>query len=157
MAIAVIVNESAAGAPALAVSAHTRLVGYIGKRAIAIVVVESVLAEVSDEQVFVAVVVVIANAHALSPARVRQTRFGGDISECAVAVVFEEMAMRLAAPRKSFQSPAVDHKDVQPTVAVVIVKRDSAAGGLQQILILVLAPKNSFRVQSRLLADVHKT
>ena len=49
---------------------HSGFFADVGERAVTVVVVEHILAEIGDEQVLVAVVVVVADADALSPARV---------------------------------------------------------------------------------------
>ena len=65
--------------------------GDVGEGAIAIVAVEDVLAVIGDEEIVAAVVVVVADADALSPAGVTEAGFGGDVGEGSVAIVFEEM------------------------------------------------------------------
>ena len=95
----------------------------IGEGAIAVVVVEDVLAPVGDEQIVVAVVVVVADADALSPAGVDESGFGGDVGEGAVAIVFEEMVGGLLSGGKAFEARAVDEEDVQPAVVVVVDRR----------------------------------
>ena len=67
LAVAIIVNESAARAPRFSRSAHACFVRHIGEDAV-IVVVEMVLAVVSDVEIFPAIVIVVADADALSPA-----------------------------------------------------------------------------------------
>ena len=62
------------------------------KRPVALVVVEAVVAVSGDVEVVVAVVVVVADAGALSPAGVGEAGFGGDIGECAIVVVMKEVA-----------------------------------------------------------------
>ena len=66
MAIAIVVDESATRSPSLAGARHARLFCDFGEYAV-IVVVELVLAVVGDVEVFPPVVVVIADANALSP------------------------------------------------------------------------------------------
>src|SRR4029077_16821057 len=58
LAIAIVIDESATGVPALAVGGDTGPGGDIGKRAVAIVVVEDIVAEVGDKQIVETVVVV---------------------------------------------------------------------------------------------------
>ena len=68
-AVAVVVEEGAARAPARAHVAESRRVGHVLERAVARVAEQAVLAPEGDEQILVAVVVVVAGAGALSPAR----------------------------------------------------------------------------------------
>src|SRR6185295_10303054 len=104
----------------------------IGKRAITVIVVKNTLAEVGDKQVFETVVVIIADADALSPAGVRHAGFRGDVGESAVAIVLEEMGSRLLSSGEALQAPAVDQKNIQPAIIVIIVKRHAATRGLQK-------------------------
>ena len=116
--------------------------------------VEDVLTEVGDEQVVIAVVVVVADAHALSPSGVVEPGLQGDVGEGAVAVVLEEVAIRLLAFGEALEPPAVDQENVEPVVVVVVVEGDAAAGGFEQVLVLVLAAEDGFGVEAGLLADV---
>ncbi len=52
--------------------------------------IENVFAKVADEEIIVAVVVVITDAAALSPAGMSDTGFESDVRERAIAIVFEE-------------------------------------------------------------------
>src|SRR6266850_5638563 len=57
---------------------------------------------------------------------------------------------------KTFEAPAVDEKNVEPAVLVVIVESDAAAGGFEKIFVLVLAAVNGFGVQAGFARDVKK-
>ena len=70
----------------------------IAERAVAVVAIEHLMAVVGDEQIDVAVVVVVAGADALSPAAAADARLRGDVGEGAVAVVAIQMAR--PAPRR---------------------------------------------------------
>jgi len=89
------------------------------------------------------------DADALPPARVRDPGLRGHVGEGAVTVVAEEVRSRFAPRRKTLQPRPVHKEDVEPPVVVVVVEGDAAASGFQQIFVLVLAAKNSLRVQSR--------
>src|SRR5580704_800461 len=132
MAVLVVVDPGAAGVPARfwAGLEEARALGDVGEGAIAVVVVENVLAVVGDEEIVVAVVVVVTDAAGLSPtgADVEAGTFGY-IGEGAVAIIFEETAMRFLAFRETFQAPAVDEEEVEPAVVVVVVEGEAAASG----------------------------
>src|SRR5690348_17097688 len=81
-AVTVVVDESAAGVPALAVPGYARFVGYIDKRSITIVVIKDILAEVTDEEIFEAVVIVIADANTLPPSGVGYACLQCYVGEC---------------------------------------------------------------------------
>src|SRR2546425_10566760 len=155
-AVAVVVHEGAAGVPALAIACDAGLGADVGEGAIAVVVVETVFAEVGDEEVVEAVVVVIADANALSPAGMNEAGFDGDIGEGGVAIVFEEAIGGRAARRKTFEASAGDEKNVEPAVVVVVVEGDAAAGGFEQIFVFVFATENCFGVEAGFAGDVEK-
>src|SRR5439155_1759819 len=147
-AVAIVVDESAAGVPALAVSGDSGFFADVSECAIAVVVIENILSEVGDEEIVETVVVVVAYANTLSPAGMKKSCFGGDVSESPIAIVFEEMIGGFLTGGKIFEAPAVDQKNVQPAVVVVVVERDAAAGGFEKIFVLVLAAENGFGVES---------
>src|SRR5256885_12438191 len=91
MAIAVVVEKSAAGAPADFVVVKTGFFRDVGERAVAVVAEENVVAPESAEQIVPAVVVVVADADAGLPAGATDAGFFGDIGECALAIIFVEM------------------------------------------------------------------
>src|ERR1700737_319327 len=57
---------------------------------------------------------------------------------------------------KTLEAGAVDQKNVQPAVVVVIVESHAAAGGFQQIFVFVLAAEDGFYVQAGLASNVEK-
>src|SRR4029077_21213679 len=155
-AIAIVIDESATGVPALAVGGDTGLGGDIGKRAVAVVVVEDVLAEVGDEEIVEAVVVVIADADGLPPAGMNEARLSGDVGESTVAIIFVQAIGGLLAGGKAFQPRAIHQENIEPAIVVVIVEGDAATGGLQQIFVFVLAAKNHFGVEAGFFRDVYE-
>ena len=78
----------------------------------------------------------------------------GDVGEGAVAIVLEQVRVRLLAFGEAFQPPAVHQEDVEPAVVVVVVEGDAAAGGLEQILVLVLAAEDGLGVEAGFASDV---
>jgi hypothetical protein len=150
MAIAVVVEERAAGVPPRLRLRQPRMRGHIGECAIAIVTKERVLSVVADKKIVEAIVVVVAHAAGLPPSAPREAGSGRHIGERAVAVVLEEMAGGFRLFCEALQPPAVDQKDVQPAIVVIVVKRHAAAGSFEKIFVLPLAAIDSFRVQSSL-------
>src|SRR5438034_10454586 len=106
-AVAIVVDKRAASVPTLAVPAHAGFVGHIGERAIAVIVVKHVLAKIGDEEIFEAVVVVVTNANALSPAGVGYASLHGNVCECSVTIILEKMRRRLLALGETFQARSV--------------------------------------------------
>jgi len=86
----------------------------------------------------------------------KEARFGGDIGESTVAIVLEKMIGGLLAGGKAFEARAVDEKNVQPAVVVVIIEGDAAAGGFEEILVLVLAAENGLGVEAGFPRDVEE-
>src|SRR5580658_8668387 len=97
VAVFVVVDPGAAGVPARfgAGLQEAGAFGDVGEGAVAVVVIENVLAVVGDEEVVIAIVVVVADAAGLSPAGADvEAGTLGDIGESAVAIIFEKVAMR---------------------------------------------------------------
>jgi len=133
---------------AFAVAGDARLVRHIGEGAVAVVVVEHVLAEVTNEKIVEAVIVIIADADSLPPAVINETSLGSYIREGAVAIILKQVRGGLLAGRKTFQPPAVHQKNIQPSVVVEIIKRDPAACGFEEIFVLVFAAVDRFGIES---------
>jgi len=155
-AVAIVVNEGATAVPAVAVCCDAGFFGDFGEGAVAVIVIETILAEVADEEIVEAVVVVIAEAAALSPARVGDAGSECDVSERAVAIIFEKARDGLLPLGKTFEARAVDEKDVEPAVVVVIVESDATTGGLEKIFVFVFAAVDGFCVEAGLFGDVEK-
>ena len=59
-------------------------------------------------------------------------------------------------PRKTFEAPAIDEKNIKPAVIVVIVESDTAAGGFEKVFVFVLAAENGFCIQAGLARNVEE-
>jgi hypothetical protein len=150
VAVTVVVKEGAAGVPASFGLEKAGLTGDIGEGAIAVVAVEDVLAVVGDKEVVEAVVVVVADAAALTPSAATQAGLEGDIGEGAIAIIFEEAGDGFLAFGEALETCAVDEEDVEPVVVIVVVEGDTAAGGFEEILVLVLAAVGGLGVEAGL-------
>ena len=139
MTVTVIVQKTAACAPAGSRSRDAGFLRDVGERAVAVVAVQHVVPPVGDEQIVEAVVVVVADATGLAPAGMGQPRLLRDVGERAVAVVVEQVAGRLAVPHFRVEAAAVHQKDVEPAVVVVVEERRAAAHFLEQELLVVRA------------------
>ena len=89
--------------------------------------IQDVSPPIRNEQVVEAVVVVIAGAARLSPSGVGQACLSCHVGERAVPVVSKKVACRPSVLRRLVKGRAIDEKDVEPSVVVVIDERDSAA------------------------------
>ncbi len=154
MAVAIVVDESAAGVPALAIARDAGFFADVSESAVAVVMIENIFSEVGNEEIVETVVIIVADARALSPAGMEQAGFGGNVGESAVAIIFEEMIGGFLASGKTFKARAVDEENIQPAVVVVIIEGDAAAGGFEEILVLVFAAEDGFGVEAGLPCDV---
>src|SRR5260370_41688058 len=119
MAVAVVVEEGAAGVPAGLRLQQTGLLGDVGEGAIAVVAVEDVLAVVADKEIVPAIIVVIADAAALSPSCAGESSFRSDVGEVAVAIVFEEVRDGFLSFGKAFEAGAGLHVDIRASILII--------------------------------------
>src|SRR6202162_2768339 len=127
-AIAIVIDKRTAGVPTRALARHARLLAYVGESPVTIVVIQNILAVIRYEQILPPVVVVIADANALAPARVPYSRLGGNVGEGAIAIVTEKMRSGFAARGKAFEPRTIHQENVEPAVVVIIIKSDTTAG-----------------------------
>src|SRR5437016_4010229 len=139
MAVAIVVEEGAAGVPSRLRLQQAGFLRDVGEGAVAVVAIEDVLAVIADEEVVPAVVVVIADTAALAPSRAGESRFHGNVSEGAVAIVFEEVRDGFLSFGEAFEARAVDQEDIDPVVVIVVEEGHTAAGGFEQIFVLVFS------------------
>ncbi len=156
LAVTIVVHEGAAAAPGFARASDAGFVGDIGEDAV-IVVVETVLAVVGDVEIVPAVVVVVTDADALSPAgRAARPAFCGHVGEGAVVIVAIEMVRRSFAALGRFQRRAVHDEDVRPAIVVVVEDGDAGACGLDDVLLAVDAAEDLRHRESGFLGNVHE-
>src|SRR5262249_7458313 len=156
-AVAIVVEERAAGPPARPRAARvleSRRLRHVLERSVAAVAIETVLAEVADEEIVVAVAIVVADARALAPAAGAEPGAGRDVLERAVTLVAIQMIGRRLVRRKSFERRAVDEEQVEPPVFVVVDERDAGAGGLEQIFVRVRSAEHREVVEAGFTRDV---
>ena len=121
-AIVVVVAPGRARRPAA--QRDSSLFRDIGERAVMIVVVEAVLAEIGNVDVGPAIVVVIADHHAKAPALIGHSGFVGHVGERSIVIVVEQHG-----PRRRFlalqcgERRAIQQIDVEPAVVVVVEQR----------------------------------
>ena len=142
MAVAVIIDKGASGAPGFAVACNAGLFADIGERAVTIVVIQNVFAVIGNVKIFPAVVVVIADANALAPSGAEQAALPNDIGKGAIMIVVVEMAGRGFDGGKAFEGGAVNDEDVRPAVIVVIKDGDARSGGFNDVLLGVGAAED---------------
>ena len=151
VAVPVVVQECCAGAPAILRRDHR--IRDIGERAVAIVAVQRVGAEVRDVQVQIAVVVVVTHGQAHAVAAVAEARFIGHVHEPlghdAVRPNLQIVAVQTIATFGSLQSIRVDAIGVrqcaererlhgihiQVAIAVVIKQPAPGARNLREVIL----------------------
>ena len=154
MAIAVVIDEGAAVAPGFAGASDARFFAYVGESAVAVVVIEDVFSVVGDVKIFPAVVVIVADAHALAPTGVREAGFLRDVGKGSVVIVVVEVARRSSLGGRCVESGAVDNEDVRPAIVVVIEDGDAGSGGLDDVFLGVDAAKNFDDVEACFFGDI---
>ena len=100
-----------------------RRLGYIGEGSVSVVVVQNISPGATDEQVLVAIVVVVAYRDTEIEVQVlaQQTRLGRDILKSAVVPLFQEAVVVGRVGLLHFrQLRAVGEEDVHLAVVVVI-------------------------------------
>src|SRR6202050_3528423 len=154
MAVAVVVDERTTGAPSFARTCDPRFFADLSEGAVAVVVIKHVLAVVGDVQVFKAVVIVIADANALTPAGMREPSSPGDVGKGAVAVVVIQMIGRSTGRGRTIQRRPVDDENVGPAVVVVVKGCHTGAGGLDDVFFCVHAAEGVGHGEAGVLGDV---
>ena len=153
-AVAVVIDEAAPGAPWASRGLQTGFLRDVGERTIAVVVIQNRLSPVGHGQIKISVVVVIAHARALSPTRVREAGFGGDVCERAVVIIVVEMRGRRLIWREPGDGRAVGQKNVRPAVVVVIENHGAVAGRLDDEFLVRVSAVDVERRHARARRDV---
>ena len=114
--------------------------GDIGERAVPVVVIERVVINAADEDIFVAVVVVVANGDAGIVTSSREARLRRDVSEVAGAVVLEQ-AVRVfrRVLHQRVDVGAVGEIQIELAVVVVIEDGDATLHGFGRMTVWRLA------------------
>ena len=145
-AVAIVVDPRAPRAVAHRLLSQAGLPGHVRKRAVAVVVIQHVVAVVGDEEIVKSVVVVVADCHRRGPSGVRQARLLGHIGERAVAIVLVKPVG--SAGWSIFEARAAQNQEIEPAVVVVVEKRHAAADDLDDVALGVDAPIDHRRGQT---------
>ena len=106
--------------------------------------VENAFDVVGHEEIFVAVIVVVADANALPPAGVYEACFFGYVGKCAVVIVMVEMICRSGNAGRRLQGRTVHDENVGPAVVVVVEDCDASASGLDDVFFCIHPAKSVF-------------
>src|SRR5271170_1632955 len=139
--ISVKIDPGRGGGPSAA--HNTGFLGYIGKGSVAIVVVELIAAVGRYVQVFIAVVVVIADRYSHAVARALKPGLFRDIFKCSVGFlmvktvpIFRASFLRdCALRRRVCKGGAIDEEKVKPAIVVIVKKGNARTHGLNEIFL----------------------
>src|SRR6202041_2985540 len=113
------------------------------------------LSVVGKKEVFISVVVVIADAHSTSPAsRIQQTSFRRDVGEGAIAIVVVEVVA--GAGRNTLQCAPTEDEDVHPAIVVVIKERAARSVDLNDVGIVRVVAIEHRLLKAGIGGDIHK-
>src|ERR1700674_1112755 len=141
LSIVVVIEEARGDGPASA--RHAGFGGYIRKRSISVVVIQNVFAVAGHIQIRIPIVVVVADRHShpvIPIPRAGQSRRLGYVQKAPVAVLaIQAVPVARIAPLEVFWNmqalgdpPAVDEKNIQQSIIVVVEQCNAARHGLNQ-------------------------
>ena len=109
-----------------------------------------------DQQIGKTVIIKVARADPLTPARSSEASGRADFGELAFPVVpIQMMALRSDGP-KSFQAGSIDNQNVIIAVIVNIENRYTCSCGFQDIVFAINAPKSSNSIETVCLRIIQK-
>ena len=140
IAIAIEISEGSRGWP-VSITAQPSALGHVLERPITPVAQQPVAAPPGQEQVGMAVVVVIGHGDAVTigPGELGQAGTMSHVSECAVATIPEQAVARAWPAGYGRECSALSDEDIHPAVAVEIQQADSAPGRLGNLVDLRLS------------------
>ena len=105
------------------------------------------MSPIADEQIVVAIVVVVADATPLPPSGTSQMGLFRDISERAVAVVVKQITDGSLILLRLLEAGSIHQKNVEPAIVVIIEQRHAATHLLQEVLLVGSAATNVLGTQ----------
>ena len=129
--VAVVVDEGTCRSPERALPIQSGRPRDIGERSIAIVSIDHIVNEIRDEDVLEAIVVVVGDGHRGRPTHALKSGASGDVDKRSIAVVLIEAVA--GGLRRAFQPCPGQDENVEPSIVVVIEKRDSSPDRLDDI------------------------
>src|SRR5258708_5412477 len=108
---------------------------------VAKVAVQTVVAVVSDQDIGLAIVVIVADADALGPTLDGKAGLSRNICKFPVAVVVVELHGARGARSWAFERSAVGDQNIVGAIAIVVKDGGAVAGRLQDVRFLVAAPE----------------
>ena len=129
----VMIEVSPGRASGPATESDASFFGHIGERAVMMVVIKTVSAEIGDVDVRPPVVIVITYGYAEAPAFIGYACMIGGVGECAIVIIVKQH--RSGRGFLSFlrgKRGAVEQVDVEPSVIVVIQQSDARTGSFKK-------------------------
>ncbi len=140
--VAVVIEKSAAGAPANFIVVKACLFRDVGEGAVAVVAKQDVVTPEGAEEIIPAVIVVVTDANACLPPSAPDAGFFRNVGECAITIVLVKMCGG-SLPLGPFlaEECAVREVYIEPAVMIVIEEGDSGALGFNDVFLGVgIAP-----------------
>ncbi len=133
-AVAIVVGPGRPGHEAA--PAHSRFLGHVLELAISKAAVERAAPETGDKQVQFAVIIEVGDRDSHAPPFAREPGRLRNVSELKILVLMVERDERIAAIAIVFHGGAIHHGNVQFAVIVAVKQGDTAAHGLDDIMLL---------------------
>src|SRR5437588_6501717 len=153
--IPIVIHEGAAASPSLSITGDACCVRHLFESAVA-VVVEPVFPVVRDVNVVPAVVVVVADTHALTPAAGDKTSFLCNIGECSIVIVTIEMTGGRTLCVKTIEPGAIHEQYVRPAIVIVIEDGCSGASALEDVCAALFSSKYIARRKNSCRSDIYE-
>ena len=155
MPVPVVVDKGTTRAPRCSGTRNSSFFRDLGEDT-AVVMVETVLAIVSNVEIFPPVVVVISHANSLAPPGRDQASLRGDIRKGSVMIVVVEMVGRRFICGEALQGRTIYDEDVRPPVIVIVENGNTSSGRLDNVFFGINPAEDSWRGKTCFSRDINK-
>src|SRR6266852_7918903 len=121
-----------------------------------VIVIETVLPEIRDVEIFPTIIIVISDANALTPPRGNKTCLHGDIRESPIMIVVIQVVGGSLIGWESFQRGAVHNENVRPSIVVIIKDRHSGSSRFDDVFLGFNTAEYIHRCQPRFFRDIRE-
>src|SRR6266487_1719194 len=153
--VAIVVNKRTTCAPDFSRTSNSGSFSHFFERAV-LVVIKAVLPVIGDIKVFPSVVVVVAEAHSLSPACGAQTRLRSYVTKGSVVIVAIQMADGGFARGKAGQRGSIYQENIRPSVVVVVEDRYAGSGSFDDVFLGIDAAEHILHRESCFLSNIYE-
>ena len=123
---------------------------------VAVVTIQNIFSVVAYEEIFIAVVVIVSDANALSPSCMRQARFLGNVGKSSVVIIVVQVICGLLFAGKRVESRSIHDKNIRPAIVVIIEYGHACAGSLEDEFLGVHAAEGVTCGQAGLASFIHE-